>query len=86
MITTGKKTYVDEQSPKNLRVPEAPALPLLRARRGTGRGSQRAAEMWFLSGAVAEDEERSGLKEDCGYMAATGRERGSGESQKTERR
>ena len=35
--------------------PEAPALPLLRARRVTGRGSQRAAEMWFLSGAVAED-------------------------------
>ena len=31
------------------------ALPLLRARRGTGRGSQKAAEMWILSGAVAED-------------------------------
>ena len=31
------------------------ALPLLRARRVTGRESQRAAEMWFLSGAVAED-------------------------------
>ena len=37
------------------RVPETPALPLLRARRGTGRGRQRAAEMWILSGTVAED-------------------------------
>ena len=29
------------------RVPEAPALPLLRARRGTGRGNQKAADLWF---------------------------------------
>ena len=49
-----------------------------------GRGSQKAAEMWFLSGAVVED--GFGLTEDYGYMAATGRERGSGESQETEKR
>ena len=32
---------------RRTRVPEAPALPLLRARRGTGRGNQNAADLWF---------------------------------------
>ena len=70
-ITTRKKAYVDEQSwiapqkpnrrtprarfSSGARVPEAHALPLLRARRGTGQESQKVAEMWFFSGAVAED-------------------------------
>ena len=65
-----------------MRVPEAPALPLLRARRGTGRGRQRAAEMWILSRTVAKT--GAVLTKNYGYMAMTGEEdEGSGESQET---
>ena len=96
----GKKTYVDEQlriAPQkpNRRTPRARfsggrgfRRHLLsrysvhaEVRDGKDRGLRRYGfsreRLWKMG---------SGLTEDYGYMAATGRKKGSGESQKTEKR